>query len=226
MVQEHLLYRAYGLLTDVSFRTRLARITYRDATGRRDDVTRYGFLIEDDERLAERLGGQIVKGPRIHPEATDRDQMTLLSVFHYMVGNTDWGVSRLHNIRLVHRQAVADSLTRSGSLDGSESALVAVPYDFDWSGLVDAPYAAPDPQLGIRTVRDRKFLGFCRDASEIGVVLSRLRAREQDLYGLFTDSPHLDPDVAEESVEYLRSFFERVATDRGVDRAFGDCQGS
>lgn len=226
VLQEHLLYRAYGLLTDVSFRTRLARVTYRDATGRRDDVTRFGFLIEDDEHVAARLGGQIVEGPRIHPEATDRDQMTLMSVFHYMVGNTDWGVSRLHNVRLVHRQAVADSLARVGALGGSASALVAVPYDFDWAGLVDAPYATPDPQLGIRTVRDRKFLGFCREPHEIRAVLVRLRARERDLYALFHESPHLDPDVAEESVAYLRSFFEQVATERGVDRAFGDCQGS
>ena len=225
VLQEELLYRAYALLTDVSFRTRLVRVTYRDAGGRRDALTRWGFLIEDDDQMAERLGGRIVEGPRLHPEATDRRQITLMAVFHYMIGNTDWGVSTLHNVRVVHRQAVADSLTRAGVLDGSASALAAVPYDFDWSGLIGAPYAEPDPQLGLRDVRERRFLGFCRGPGEFAAAVARLQAREGDLYALFRESPHLDPDVAERSVAYLAEFFERVGTERGRERAFRDCQG-
>lgn len=224
--QEYLLYRAYALLTDISFRTRLVRITYRDAAGERDDVTRYGFLIEDDDWMAARLGGQIVERTRVHPDATDREQVALMSVFHYMVGNTDWTVSTLHNVRLVYREGVADSLAQAGVFGGGPSALVAVPYDFDWSGLIDTPYATPDPQLGIQSVRERKYLGFCRTVDEFQSVLDRFRAREADLYALFRDSPYLEPDVAERSVEYLAEFFEQVATERGVERAFlRDCLG-
>ena len=225
-LQEHLLYRAYALLTAASFRTRLVQITYRDAAGEHADVTRYGFLIEDDDDLAARLDGQIVDRTQIHPDATDRQQVTLMSVFHYMVGNTDWTVSTLHNVRLVYSEARADSLTRAGTFDGSASAILAVPYDFDWSGLIAAPYATPDPQLGLRSVRERKYLGFCRTADELRPVLDRFRAREADLYALFRESPQLEPEVAKRSVDYLAEFFEQIATDRGVERAFlRDCLG-
>ncbi len=225
-LQEYLIYRAYSLLTDVSFRTRLVRITYRDAAGRRDDVTRFGFLIEDDDALAERLGGQVIERAQIHPDATDRQQVALMSVFHYLVGNTDWTVSRLHNIRLVYSDARADSLVQAGTFDGSASAILAVPYDFDWSGLIATPYATPDPQLGLRSVRERKYLGFCRTADELRPVLDRFRAHEDDLYALFRESPYLEPDVAERAVEYLAEFFEQIGTERGVERAFlRDCLG-
>lgn len=224
-LQEYLIYRAYALLTDVSFRTRLVRVTYRDVAGRRDDVTRYGFFIEDDDALAARLGGQIVEREGVHPDATDRQQVALMSVFHYMVGNTDWTVSTLHNVRLVYRPEVADRLVAAGVFDGSASAVAAVPYDFDWSGLIAAPYATPDPQLGLRSVRDRIYLGFCRTPDEWRPVLDRFRAAEADLAALFREAPFLDPETAERSVAYLAEFFDEIRTERGVARAFRDCLG-
>ena len=226
VLQEYLIYRAYALLTEISFRTRLVRITYRDAAGKREDVTRYGFLIEDDDRMAERLRGQVIQRERIHPDATDREQVALMSVFHYMVGNTDWTVSTLHNVRLVYLTAVGDSLIQAGAFNqgSGTSALVAVPYDFDWSGLIETPYATPDPQLGLRSVRQRRYMGFCRTVGEFQAVLDRFRAREADLYALFRESPYLEPRVAERSVAYLEEFFEQVGTERGVERAFlRDC---
>lgn len=223
VLQEYLIYRAYALLTEASFQTRLARITYRDAAGDRDDVTRYGFLIEEDGALAERLHGQIVERARIHPDATDREQVALMSLFQYMIGNTDWTVSTLHNVRLVYREDVAARLATAA--DRAESALVAVPYDFDWAGLIATPYARPDAQLGIASVRDRIYLGFCRTPEEFAAVVAHLQAYEQALYALFRDSPYLDPEVADRSVGYLTEFFEAVSTPRGIERAMRDCLG-
>ena len=223
--QEYHIYRAYQLLTDHSFRTRLVHITYHDVTGRRDDVTSYGFLIEEDKRMAERIGGEIVKRTRIHPEATDREQAALMSLFHYMVGNTDYTVSTLHNVRLVYQAAVADSLNKAGAFDTGESALISVPYDFDWSGLINTRYATPDPQLRLSSVRERRYMGFCRTVEEMQPVVARFRAKEDDLYALFRQSEYLEPRVAERSVEYLEGFFEQIETERGVRRALRNCQG-
>lgn len=222
VLQEELLYRAYALLTDLSFRTRLARVTYRDVTGEHEDLTRWGFLIEDDDRLAERVGGRLVS-VRVHPESTDLEQVTLLAVFQYMIGNTDWAVSTLHNTRLVYRAAVGDSLSQAGRFEEMSRAMVAVPYDFDFAGLVDTPYATPAPDLNIRSVRQRTYIGFCRSQDELRPVLERFRAREAEIYALFRDSPYLDPDVAEDAVEYLEDFFDDIRTDRDAERAFRDC---
>lgn len=226
VLQEYLIYRAYALLADVSFKTRLVHITYRDATGRRDDVTRYGFLIEDDKQMAARVGGEIATRKGISPEATDREEVALMSVFHYMVGNTDWTISTLHNIRLVYFDSIVEQANQSREFSAGPrpSPLVAVPYDFDWSGLISTPYATPDPQLRLRSVRDRKYMGFCRSPEEFETVLARFRSRETDLYDLFRTFPYLEPRVAEQSVEYLQEFFEQVRTERGVERAFlRDC---
>ena len=67
----------------------------------------------------------------------------LASVFMYMVGNTDWSLPYLHNIRVFQ----------------NFTSYIAVPYDFDWSGIVDAPYAVPDYRLNIKSVRDRIWRG-------------------------------------------------------------------
>ena len=54
-------------------------------------------------------------------------QAALLGVFQYFIGNTDWWMPRRHNIAVL---TVEDST-------------YAVPFDFDLSGAVDAPYAKP-----------------------------------------------------------------------------------
>ena len=63
-----------------------------------------------------------------------------MSVFQYMVGNTDWSMVRFHNVEV--------SRTPRG-------VYVPVPYDFDWTGLVSTRYARPNEGLGIRSVRQR-----------------------------------------------------------------------
>ena len=36
-----------------------------------------------------------------------------------------------------------------------------MPYDFDYSGLVDAPYAVPPDSIHLANVRVRRYRGFC-----------------------------------------------------------------
>ena len=69
-----------------------------------------------------------------------------------MIGNTDWTVPVFHNNVLIISQ---------GNLQGLGSG-IAVPYDFDYSGLVDANYAVPSDQLNLPSVLDRRYLGICR----------------------------------------------------------------
>lgn len=198
VLKEYAIYRAYAGLTERSFKTRLAEITYVDSRNRRKRITRYGFLIEDEDRMAERNGAKIVSGATIHPEATDRETMTLLTVFQYMIGNTDFVVTTRHNIRVI--------------FEPSTSTLYAVPYDFDWAGLVDAPYANPDPKMGIRSVRDRKFKGFCRSQAELESAFDRFRDREDDIIASFTEFRLLEDGTADDASEYLQEFFDAIRT--------------
>ena len=66
--------------------------------------------------------------------------MTMVAMFEYMIGNTDWSVPNYHNIKLM------------GMKDDKTSRPIAVPYDFDICGFVDPAYATVDEQLNIENV--------------------------------------------------------------------------
>lgn len=205
MLKEYLIYKAYNLLTDMSFRVRLVRITYVDTEGKHDTVTRYGFLIEDEEKLAERLGGRQLERGAITQEDTNRDLMALLAVFQFMIGNTDWSVLGFHNVKVY--------------LVNPREPPLAVPYDFDWAGLVNTPYAVPHSHLHIRNVRQRLFMGHCRTEEEFEAVFDRFRAVENDLYALFRGFDLLGGRVAEDAVEYLEDFYGLIDNPRAVRRS-------
>ena len=205
-LKEYLIYKAYNLITDNSFRARLVRITYVDTEDRRKTVTKYGFLIEDEDRLAERLGGRILKTGVIHQEATNKQQATVLAVFQYMIGNTDWSVPGHHNIKFVFVDPQRPPLT--------------VPYDFDFAGLVNARYAKPDPRLQISSVRERLYRGYCRTEEEFQIAFAPFNEQKEAIYALFREFEYLDEKVGERSIKYLDDFYETINKPKGVKREF------
>src|SRR6267378_5406877 len=157
LLEEYLIYRAYNLLTERSFRARLAHVTYADAKGKHPPEMRYALFVEDDDRMARRNQAEVFEQKGVTQNDVDVEQMGLLAVFQYMIGNTDWAVSALHNIVLI-RDSTGD--------------MYPVPYDFDWSGVIWTPYAQPDPSLGTRTVRQRTFRGMCLAPEELAAVFA------------------------------------------------------
>lgn len=203
LLVEYLIYRAYNLLTDLSFRVRLARITYEDTAGKLDSVTRYGFFIEDDDDLADRLDAKQLDDRRIHPEAADRTAVTRMALFQYMIGNTDWGMTSQHNVEVLYLEP--------------NGPIVPVAYDFDWAGLVDAPYAVPDPMLRLDDVLQRKYMGYCRTDEEIEQAAGQFMALRDTVVSLF--SPELlDRKRARRSVGYLGEFFQMAQDPRKLSR--------
>lgn len=205
-LQEYLIYRTFNLLTDKSFKVRLARVTYVDAAGKRDTLTKYGFLIEDEDALAARLGGTIVDMQEIHDENTEREQMTLVALFQYFVGNTDWSVWALHNIVLVHTPPAMFPR--------------AIPYDFDWSGVISAPYARPDARLPIRTVRERLYRGYCRVRVELDPVLALFNQKKEDIYALWNGQEGLAEKTRQQALQYFDEFYKIINDPRAVEREF------
>ena len=205
---EYLIYRAFNQITDNSFRVRLARFTYVDAAGKRDSLTRYAFFLEQDDRMAARLGGQVFERLHVLDESTESGQIPLLWLFEYFVGNTDYSVWALHNIVLVLRP---------------QSPLpVAVPYDFDWSGVINAPYARPDARLPIRSVRDRLYRGFCRTAEELAPAFRVFNDRREAIYALYRNQEGLDPKMRDEALKYYDEFYKTISDPKAVKRTFVD----
>ena len=206
LVEEYLVYRSYNAITDTSFRVRLARVTYVDrGDAKAEPVTRYAFFIEDDERMAERIGGKILPDQGAAPGDLHMALLEPLVMFQYMVGNTDWSIGALHNIRLV----------RTGD------AVLPVPYDFDWSGVVGAPYARPNPKFGTKTIYDRVFMIGCLPLPSIVTLAGRFNARRDSIYTLFRDTTLLDRRAGENDIRYLEEFYKTLNNERVAKRVFG-----
>lgn len=201
VLQEYLIYKTLNLLTENSFRARLGRFTYIDSSGKRDSITKYGFFIEDADLLAERMGSEIFRQEGIHPLDAEYSSTVLLAVFQYMILNTDWSVSGLHNVKLV------------GPLNGT---VYPVSYDFDWAGIIGAPYAKPDKSLGIRSVRDPLFIGYCRAESEFAQAFAVFNRNREAVYQLHRDQVGLDERKLKRMLKDYDKFFETINQPRRV----------
>lgn len=199
LIEEYLAYRLYNLLTETSFRVRLARITYRDTHDSRPSITRLAFLVENPEMLAERLGGIHLEAPGAAPGDLHALASARAELFQYMIGNTDFSIVNFHNAEVFRLP------------DGQYHP---VPYDFDFSGLVDAPYAAPAALLGTRSVRDRVFRGFCRPTVDMTGLYSEFLALRGAFAATLRSQPELAPDNAERAIRYLEEFFKVIESPR------------
>lgn len=209
VLQEYLVYRAYALVTDLSLRTRLARITYEDLTGREKPVTRYAILIEDERRLADRHRLRVVEETGIPLSRVDPAQTVLVAVFQYFIGNTDWSVRAPHNVILL-----GDSVGR----------LHPVAYDFDWSGVIGTRYAKPDTSLPIKSVKERIYAGYCASPEEFEAIFARFRQRRPAIEALYDLAP-LERGHAERARRYYDQFFRLIDDPRRLRREMlGSCQ--
>ena len=201
-VREHAAYEVLNMLTDVSFKSRLAKVTYVPTNEPKDSVTKYGLLIEDESDMAKRNGGRVFTARGAQFADVDPAQLAVTSVFAYFLGNTDWSLYSLHNIRLV--------MIPTG-------LYYAVPYDFDWSGAVFARYAKPDPRLGIPTVQDRLYRGPCIAPEELAAVLKKFTEHRADIKALYTRLP-LDDGYRRRVMDYYDDFYRVIGDQRQVKR--------
>jgi hypothetical protein len=207
IVREYAIYRLYNLLTPRSFRARLVKATYVDAASKKPITTRQAMFIEDDDDVAKRLDGRIVDLQKVTFNRVDAETVLLMSLFEYMIGNTDMSMFLQHNVRLVQTQA---------------GQRYTVPYDFDYAGLVDAPYAIPGSHFGLGSVRDRLYLGPCRTAPELEPFFARMRAVKAEAMALYDTLPGLSDKYRTEAKEYLERFYRTIDRPGDIKRAFID----
>jgi hypothetical protein len=165
-------------------------------------------LIEDVDQMAKRSNCKEVEKQIFITERTDRQQMTLVSVFQYMIGNTDWSVPNYHNIKLM--RPVTDTV----------SLPYTIPYDFDFAGLVDASYATPKEELGISSVRERLYRGFPRTMEEIQNTLDIFREKKDAVKKLVMNFELLSLRYRKEMMDYLDEFYKTIENKNQVNRIF------
>lgn len=194
IIKECLAYRMFEHLTSASVRARLVRLTIRDMHVE-NSRKMYAILLEDEEETVARMNGVLVEEYGVPADSLIMNQAALVAVFEYMIGNTDWDISMLRNVRLIRSQ-------ESGKI-------LVVPYDFDFSGLVSAPYASPSSDSGLKTVRDRFMMANGIKTDYMKRALKTMRSAKDDLYGICR-SKHLARPASDAMVDYLDSFFQQI----------------
>lgn len=216
---EYAAYRMYNVLTPRSFRVRLASIDYRDATGR-PITSRYGFFIEELRDVARRNGTKPSHAPnRIAMAYLNPMDSARYALFQHMIANHDWsmragpaGRECCHNAELIGPLA-AGSVT-------------PIPYDFDYSGYVGAPYSIPPEEIGISSVKQRFFRGYCAHNAQVIAAAQQFRAARPQLLGVLAQTPGLEPRTQQRAANFLNGFFSDIATDQDVStKLLKRCQG-
>jgi hypothetical protein len=207
VLREYLTYKLYNLFTDYSFKVRLVRLTYHDTGNNQVTNPVYAFFIEHRDNLASRSNALIVERMQLRPEVVDQEAFFRMSVFAYMIGNTDWSVQFLHNLEMLFL------------ID--EKIYVTVPYDFDLVGLVSAPYANPDKALKLRSVRDRVFRGYClEDLSVLDPTFNQFQELKPEIYKIITENAPVQESYINFATKYIDDFYDILDNPRRMARDF------
>lgn len=207
VILEYLAYRMLEILTDHSFSTRLVRLSYVDRDEQLDPWTDFGFLIEDDSDMARRLGLERIKIESVLYAQLDHPRTALAQMFQFMIANNDYSVIKpsgdddcCHNIELIGVEE------EDGSIPND--SIIPVPYDFDFSGLVNATYAAPPTQVPTRDVRDRYFYGLCQPRPIVDAAIEHIRSKRDEILALLQNTEELDDGLRRRNVSFIESYFK------------------
>jgi len=213
LLEEYLAYRIFNLLSDYSYRVRLLHMSYVDTDGRldRDARSRYAFVIEPAEQLAARLDAELLHLEALSKKKLDAEQAARVYVFQYMVGNTDWSLVRPRD---------AEECCHNGNLVGENGKIFYIPYDFDQSGIVNAAYAKPHPVVRLRSVRDRRYRGYCTDTDILLAAIHHVNFARDEIIGLVGEAPGLTERDAERAAKYLMGYFDMAVDEEKLLKKF------
>ncbi|MGB3079375.1 MAG: hypothetical protein WBB31_09900, partial [Saprospiraceae bacterium] len=92
--------------------------------------------------------------------------------------------------------------------------LVTVPYDFDYSGLVDAPYAAHHESLKLSSVTVRYYQGWCQTDEEVKDAVKIFEDQKEKILGMCDHIQGLSERSKKYTREYLQDFFDIIENPR------------
>lgn len=206
VVQEYLIYKAYNLLTDFSFKVRLARIKYVDLSRTFPDVSTYTFFIENPSSLENRLSGTCLDVKYILPKNLDQKQYALMTMFQYMMINQDWSVTLEHNLEIFARK--------------NDFRLIPIPFDFDMCGIIAIPYNSPAIPFKKGEKPERNFLGKDIPRERIIEAILILKKHQYEIIKIFNTSPLLTAENRKTMVNHLIDFYESTSDKEKVKQLF------
>ena len=197
VLKEFLGYRILNLLTDKSLRVRLVKLSYQTPGARTKPVVRYGFFTEHFHSMARRHNAEVWKPKKFNPLEADPFDAALVALFQFMIGNTDWSSIYGHNVVVIRDRFGLPT---------------PVPFDLDFSGLVNARYAGPPPNLPLSSVRQRLYRGMCRTDTDWGQLFRYFEGKREAIMALLEEVPALSKQHRKRAANYLTDFYKLLDT--------------
>jgi len=220
VLMEYMAYRIFEILTDRSFGTRLMRLSYIDSDEKLNSWTDLVFVIEDSDDVAKRLDFDPVQV--VYNEFDQLDQRTsaLVDLFQLMIGNNDYSMLKgpdgdycCHNIEMFIDEELVGKR-------------IAIPFDFDMSGLVYADYAAPPSHLPINSVRSRYYRGLCQPPEVLDAAVAHILSKREEIMALFDGTEELSRLSQNRTDDYLGKYFKLLEDQDKLDKfVVGRCRG-
>lgn len=191
IVKEFLCYRFYEQVSQYTFQTRMIRINFVNEDDRKGEMNSLlGFLIEDDDKVADRFDGEILENKRIAGMVLEDSSAIRHDLFQFMIGNTDWSSLYQHNMKILKLDA---------------KTVVPLAYDFDMTGMVMPPYAQVSTLVDIESVSDRLYRGYCRDEQLMKAIRDEFLAKETVLYAEIDQFEDL---VSASEMKFMNKYLE------------------
>jgi len=206
LLKEFLAYQLWNIMTEYSFKTQLVRLHYMDTSEKLKPRIKYAFLIEHEKELAKRVDANIVKVSKCPPTKLLPSQASLMYVFQFMIGNTDYHVGNLHNLKILYEK--------------ESNKFIPVPYDFDYAGLVGTSYAIPHKTVPIRDVYQRYYKGTCPTEEELAITLELFRNKKEEIIEFCQEFEPLKTKDKKELLKYLEKFFKIIDNPKKVKTYF------
>ena len=194
LLGEYYIYKLYNMITDYSFRVRLVELTMKDSNDNMKSMTSYAYVIESIDQLVKRLNAIEIETKNIRDPLTDLPTLANLYLFQYLIGNTDWSIPGLHNYKIIKPN------------DPTIQTPFAIPYDFDYAGIINTNYAVPDEQLGIESVRERVYRGVCIDPKYVIEAAKNFQKAREKIYDMYQNGL-LVTYSKRNTIVYLDEFF-------------------
>jgi len=194
ILREYLCYKLFDIITDDCFESRLVNVDFTEERGKKTKTYQIrGILIEDVAKTAKRISGKVSTNPSVIPADLNDTAALRFDLFQLLIANTDFSKGYQHNSKLIYR----------------DTKYIPLPYDFDMSGVVDAPYAVVskvgEEQLPIESVTERYYRGYCASKETTDFVRGEFISKKESLLAA---PDELKGSLSDKEIEHLKSYLK------------------
>ena len=202
IMTEYLAYKLYNIITENSFQARLIKVDYYDTSGKVKAGYAYTFIIESEKSMAKRRECISIDNEKISARSLDPETAAIAYIFQYLIGNTDWSIPGLHNMKLLK------------TTDVSRPYPIPVPYDFDYSGIVNASYAVPGDHVEIDDVTERTYMGYCVSQEHMDNAFKLFIEKEPEIMAAVQEFDLLSDGQKKRTGKYLEEFYDVIKDEK------------